>query len=816
MTSVDAHRTSSTKNFLATSTGCSRGGLNRLGPVTVAVSCLLLLASVEAADLLEATPQMAMYKLSNLRVEREIGGSIFVFDYRRTREGTGTPQLAARTDQGPCEIYGFGMIDKASGTMRLRDRFEHLRRIMNGAEGGNGIEFYFVSKRVPYGFGGKEYLISNPIRHGTMNTKLDARKPTAAEKAEAERQRLARIPPEKVPAGYIRATSSTRLVPGAPVKFGMIGQWKDAEVVAVDETQTARLFVPGSQTLRKIKVADWIALSEATQKAIQDSPDQFVCSVRALPDGSLILDDDMVPVVPLPAEINSIESLPPGVPLVAEQNSRWVNAYLMNIDQQRARVLINRPNRTRIEFIPLEQLAIRKQTMTDMKDDVIVAAYAENMATFENRAVRLPGEGGAMETVGIQQTAESKNPFESTLKEPAKKAELRTWSDTSGQFEVKGRLLSQDETQVVLQREDGKSISVPTELLSETDRKYLDDLMAPEDKNPFNNVIDSPAEAMTSEPSLRSDAVSALDIDFTRPMELKRTIGDLGWGAASVAVSPNNRFLLIGRKAACASLVDLRTGAVIVDSGRMDHMGDIGVCGFTPDGSKAVIGGARGVIEIYDLSDNGQMKLIQQFAPHQKPITSLSFSTDSRFALSGSEDKEARYWEVATGKQLAALSGFAGKIKATRITPDGKLFMATDGQTLQVYDIAAAKIVREAEVGRSWASGQSAAFSPNGLLLAVGDGHKFHVWNLVTFTELPILDGSQIGWSAVFCPDNRHFISGGNGVVNVWDVKTQTRVLSQPVGSSFYVQAVNISSDGSLIACPSAFKEVKVLKAAVR
>lgn len=778
------------------------------------VSLVFLAGPLSATDLLQAPENTVKYKLSNLRVERGITGNVIVFDYKRVREGSGMARLAARSDQGPIDIHGLGITLKSSGTIRLQDHFASFRSALNRGEGGDGIEFYFVTGSVPFGFGGKQYLVSNPIRHGTMNTRLVAKKPSKEEAARAEQIRISRIPPRTVPDGFQRATADTKVVPGAPVKFGVIGTWKDAEVVSISTSGYVKVVESGDNKLKTVRLAEWIAISNETIDEIQENPGKFSSSVRTLADGNLVLDNDAKALTALQAA-DPTADLPKGTPLLMERNSKWVNAYLLSSNDLRAKVLVNELPRPRTEFLPFDKLAIRQQTLTEINDKEMRTAFLENLEAFQNRAVRIPGVTGSMESVGVFEQQPVTNPFEKTIDDAAPKSPIRTWSDTTGKFEVKGRLVSKDEQQIILEREDGKSIQVPLNALSKTDTAYLAELEKPADANPFTNVIDSPAETMTKNDNVdAAAALSVIKIDYGQPLELARTVDDLGWGAASVAISPNNRFLLIGRKAACASLIDLKTGSVIVDSGRMNHIGNVTVCGFTPDGQQAVIGGEKGVIEIYDFTSKGQMQLKEQFAAHSKELTSLCFSSDSQFALSGSADKEARYWEVQTGRQLAALGGFSGKIKATRITPDGSLLLATDGEVLKVYDVAREKIVRELKVGRSWSSGQSAALSYDGLLLAVGDGYNFHVWNLVTFTELPIITGTEIAWSAAFCPDNRHFVTGSNGVVNVWDAKAQSRVLSHSVGSSFYVQAIATSNDGTLIACPSAFKEVKVLKAA--
>lgn len=79
------------------------------------------------------------------------------------------------------------------------------------------------------------------------------------------------------------------------------------------------------------------------------------------------------------------------------------------------------------------------------------------------------------------------NPFTPQSKEKINAQDLRQWSDDSGSFTVQATFIRQDGSSVILEREDGKQITVPIERLSSRDKLVLESLQAdrPTPTNPF-------------------------------------------------------------------------------------------------------------------------------------------------------------------------------------------------------------------------------------------------------------------------------------------------------------------------------------------
>lgn len=752
-----------------------------------------------AQDLVQAPDDSVLYELSNLRVEKGVVADQIAFDYKRTREGKGKVRLAARTDDGPINIAGIDFGIEATGTIRMEDRFARMRSVLNQGRDDYGVEFYFAAQDDSM-LTRESLLVSNSVTYGTVNTRVQARPPSAEEMAAKDFERKLKFPPESVPAGYSRADASTVLVPGAPVLCGFAGQWVPARFVSLANASMVKVLRDGEKRVSLLQRDGWLAISEQTVRDIRSDPDQFSIDIRTLPGGDLLLDDD-VQALSKALPSGSL-SLPAGTPLMLEKYSQWQDVFFLGSDNVTARVLFTKFSAPREERVSVNALAIRQRTLDDLASDAAKAAFAANVANYVPLST-------APQTVASNSGARPRNgtmadsvPFP-TATDDSRSAPsvVRVWRDQTGKFAITASLERKTASDVTLKRPEGGIVKVPIAKLSDADQAFLAQDDEPNAENPFSNVV-APSPDALGTPGYR------------QPFKAAFGVNDLTWGAKSVAISPDNRFLLIGRAAASASMYDMETGRLMIDSGRMPHMGDVTVCGFSPDGKHVLLGGTKGVVDVYEIDGKGKLKLNRQFAAHSKELTSLAFSKDGKFAMTGGDDKQSLYWEIETGQTVKALTNFDGKIKATCIAPSGKVLMATDGKTLQIVDLADSSAdstpVKTLQVGLSHASGQAAAFSPDGLLLAVGDSYNFRLWNLQVESELPKLDGSEISWSAVFAPDNRHLITGGNGVINVWDVMTQSRVQAFPISNSFYVQAVNINADGSLIVCPSGHDAVGV------
>jgi WD40 repeat protein len=197
---------------------------------------------------------------------------------------------------------------------------------------------------------------------------------------------------------------------------------------------------------------------------------------------------------------------------------------------------------------------------------------------------------------------------------------------------------------------------------------------------------------------------------------------------------------------------------------------------------------------------------------HEKYVTSVAVSRDSRRIVSGSYDGAIRVWDSTTGAEVKTI-GHTNPVRSVEFSPDGcQIVSGSDDGILRVWDAILGTEVLEMS-GHNGAV-LSAHFSPDGCRIVSGSNDTtVRVWDTTTGCEaLPTIrgHGSRVT-SVAFSPDGTGIVSGSwDGTVRVWDAQTGATVIPALHKHTHAVQSVNYSPDGRMIVSGSWDKTIRV------
>jgi WD40 repeat protein/DNA-binding SARP family transcriptional activator len=192
---------------------------------------------------------------------------------------------------------------------------------------------------------------------------------------------------------------------------------------------------------------------------------------------------------------------------------------------------------------------------------------------------------------------------------------------------------------------------------------------------------------------------------------------------------------------------------------------------------------------------------------HELGVTGLAFSRDGRLLASGSVDAVVRIWEVDSGAELHALTGFENRVYSLDFDPAGQRLAASswDG-TVRIWDVNTG--VEQMTLVMPTHDGvrivlDDVEFSPDGQFLAVAGNSETIVWDLET--EQPWLVFPHGREDVTFSPNGRLLAFGGiktdgvrlERVVTIWDLQAGQEVAILPTGP---VTGLAFSPDGKLLA----------------
>ena len=294
------------------------------------------------------------------------------------------------------------------------------------------------------------------------------------------------------------------------------------------------------------------------------------------------------------------------------------------------------------------------------------------------------------------------------------------------------------------------------------------------------------------------------DLEDGQPRQVLEGHGDRLW---AVAYSPDGSLLASGGTDRAARVWDLHAGR----PRPLDTKSDVWMLALSPDGKTLAVGDGDGLVTLWEMASGRQLRAL---GGKGTGVRDLQFGADDTLLALGS-DKMLRVWDAGTGElkssvELKNLEDVAFGLVA-RFSPDGRTLAATPGRgPIRLYDVTTGEQTSSFEPKEVVSS---LAWSPDGRSLAVGcerwEETEIQVWDVPLFLAfVPRLrlkghvrkDQFATVMSLAFSPDGQVLASGdGEATIFLWDtfsgLKRQT-LHTQRKG----VLGLAFSQDGKMLA----------------
>ena len=196
---------------------------------------------------------------------------------------------------------------------------------------------------------------------------------------------------------------------------------------------------------------------------------------------------------------------------------------------------------------------------------------------------------------------------------------------------------------------------------------------------------------------------------------------------------------------------------------------DVGDVAFSPDGQVLAIASQNDIF----------LWLVDEWRPwrllkgHRVPVARLRYSPDGTVLVSASENGELMVWKAADGAQVTSFRAHNGKITDLAFSPDGQWLVSTSlDRRVIFWQTSDWSTAREE---RGYAA-YSAAFSPDGSLLAIGYSDRVALLSADDFSEIRSWPAETVPYNLAFSLDGLLLASNSD----LWQVSDGRHIYHWP------------------------------------
>jgi WD40 repeat protein len=237
------------------------------------------------------------------------------------------------------------------------------------------------------------------------------------------------------------------------------------------------------------------------------------------------------------------------------------------------------------------------------------------------------------------------------------------------------------------------------------------------------------------------------------------------------------------------------------------HRGEVYAVAFSPDGRTLVSGGQDGTIRFWDPATGQELA---KLAAHKNCVNQLAFTPDGQTLASASCDHTIKLWQPASHELLATLDGHADEVHSLAISPDGRrLASGGNDEITLVWNLATRSVVNRLDTFPGQGTVNALAWLPDSRRLVIGTATQTLLWNINEAAER-ISDLGATG-AAVSPVNGQIALSTLRRTIQVHDPDEPSKVEELVAQSAIDGAALAFSPDGRVLAAGTYDKTIRLI-----
>jgi WD40 repeat protein len=259
-------------------------------------------------------------------------------------------------------------------------------------------------------------------------------------------------------------------------------------------------------------------------------------------------------------------------------------------------------------------------------------------------------------------------------------------------------------------------------------------------------------------------------------------------------VSPDGKYIAVGRTGNNAKIIDFQTGKVYQTL--RGHEGMVISLNFSNDGKFLATGGLDGKAILWEVETGKSVRTIS-FPDKNNAIFSLDISPDNKFLATADWGGYVIIWDIATGERMQAFSPHdRTAVYQVKFSSSGVYIISAGlDRKLSMTEIDTGKEVRVFTGHTELVSSINLNPSGDRIITSGWDG-TIRIWDFLSGIQLMKIRAHQGGvYSAKYDASGKYIVSGGDDfLVKEWDASTGS-LICELAGHQGGVGDVNITND---------------------